>query len=283
MFKAPLIRPDQYLAQLLRRVAGGKCARLLMLGGIGLLVACGGHMHHVVERGETLYSIGWIYGYDYREIAAWNGIAPPYELKPGQVLRVAPPAGSDDAGAIPAGEEDTRSEAAVKIALPSDDSKIAPVEERSGPVARTDAAKINLASVAPALKAGRLEWQWPIEGGQIIQSFAEKIPGRQGIDIAGRRGTPVFAAASGRVVYAGGGLVRYGKLIIVKHNETYLSAYAHNDKLRVKEGSVVAAGQVIAEMGNTGTQQTKLHFEIRRNGKPVDPIPYLPKRPVQTP
>jgi lipoprotein NlpD len=234
-----------------------------------LLSACGGHVYHVVERGETLYSIGWIYGYDYRQLAQWNGIEEPYYLNPGQRLRVAPPPGN--AGVV----------AVQEIRIPE---KPAPVSGTAKTLPEVVDKTITAAAVLPAVKfnppvADRpLVWQWPTSRGEILQTFSAKDPGRQGVDIAGETGTHITAAASGRVVYAGGGLARYGKLIIVKHNETFLSAYAHNDKLRVKENEEVEAGQLIAEMGSSGTQRPKLHFEIRRNGKPVDPLQYLPKR-----
>jgi lipoprotein NlpD len=123
-----------------------------------------------------------------------------------------------------------------------------------------------------------IAWQWPTRGGKLVQTFNARTPGKQGVDVAGNMGQPVYSAAPGQVVYSGGGLNRYGKLIIVKHNETFLSAYAHNKRLLVKEGERLKAGQIIAEMGSTGTNTTKLHFEIRRNGKPVDPLKYLPKK-----
>lgn len=232
-----------------------------------LLSACGGHVYHVVERGETLYSIGWIYGYDYRQLAQWNGMEEPYYLNPGQRLRVAPPL--DNNAAVVAVRETHPPE---KPAVVSGPAKVLPeVVDRT-------ATEVVIARVKTQIADRLLVWQWPISGGEILQTFSVKDPGRQGVDIAGEKGTHIIAAASGRVVYAGGGLARYGQLIIIKHNETFLSAYAHNDKLRVKENEEVKAGQLIAEMGSTGAQRTKLHFEIRRNGKPVDPLQYLPKR-----
>lgn len=235
-----------------------------------LLSACGGQIYHVVERGETLYSIGWIYGYDYRQLAQWNGIEEPYYLSPGQRLRVAPPFDYD------AGVSERKATLPEKPAPVSGPQEAMPeVVDRSV----TETASVSAPAPAnPPIAKGPLVWQWPTAGGEIIQTFSAKDPGRQGLDIAGQTGTHIIAAASGKVVYAGGGLARYGKLIIVKHNETFLSAYAHNDKLRVKENEEVEAGQLIAEMGSSGTQRSKLHFEIRRNGKPVDPLQYLPKR-----
>jgi len=231
-----------------------------------LLSACGGHVYHVVERGETLYSIGWIYGYDHRLLAQWNGIEEPYYLNPGQRLRVAPP--FDTAGVVAVRE--TR--VPEKPAPGSVSAKVLPEV-----VDKTVAEPVSPPAKLPVADRP-LAWRWPTSSGKILQTFFAKDPSRQGVDIAGETGIHIIAAASGRVVYAGDGLARYGKLIIVKHNEIFLSAYAHNDKLRVKENEEVEAGQLIAEMGSTGTQRSKLHFEIRRNGKPVDPLQYLPKR-----
>jgi len=188
---------------------------------------------YIVQRGDTLYSIAFGAGLDYRNVARWNRIGAPYRIYPGQRLRLA-----------------------------------APQNRRPPPTRPT--------SRPPGPSAKVRSWVWPARG-RIIQNFA---PHRQktGIDISGSGGQGVLAAAAGRVVYAGSGLRGYGKLIIVKHNEVFLSAYAHNRKLLVTEGGWVAAGQRIAEMGNTGTNQVKLHFEIRRDGRPVDPLRYLPKR-----
>ena len=122
-----------------------------------------------------------------------------------------------------------------------------------------------------------MSWKWPASG-PVIETFATAGQVNKGIDLAGRRGEPVYAAADGKVVYSGTGLVGYGNLIIIKHNGTFLSAYGHNSRLLLKEGQFAKAGQKIAEIGSTGTNRDKLHFEIRRNGKPVNPLQYLPKR-----
>ena len=258
------------------RRAGGWLLRLLSLSiAATLLAGCGAHMTHVVEPGETLYSIGFLYDHDYRQIAEWNGIRPPYHLKAGQVLRVAPPEpGTSTAEARPA-------PAPVRKPAPV----VGPTErEQEGPRAIVRVEKPVVKPIAPPPSRPRNEgfvknphWQWPVRERRILRTFSASDPARQGLDIAGRRGSPVYAAASGKVVYAGSGLVRYGRLIIVKHNEKYLSAYAHNDKLRVKEGDVVKVGQRIADLGSSGAQRPMLHFEIRRNGKPVNPLRYLPK------
>jgi lipoprotein NlpD len=132
-------------------------------------------------------------------------------------------------------------------------------------------------SQTPFVVNQNLQWRWPTEG-RVVSTYSNSSPGRKGIDIAGKSGQPVYAAASGKVVYSGNSLPRYGNLLIIKHNDVYLSAYAHSDRLLVSEGEVVKSGQKIALMGRTGTQRDQLHFEIRRNGKPVDPMRFLPKR-----
>jgi len=292
-----------------------------------LLTACGGHIFHRVERGETLYSIGWVYGYDYRQLARWNNIQPPYALNPGQRIRVAPPSGrrlsplqeyrtanthpqkgaSSVSRKTPApvieASNNTSVETTGKAVNKVDRERRAVVLDKSGVARETREEKHDAQSVIAAAKtavkrvfnqsgitpekpfAGKPGWRWPTKHRRILRTFLANNPARQGLDIVGEKGSPVLAAATGRVVYAGSGLVRYGRLIIIKHNEKYLSAYAHNQKLRVKEGDVVKVGQRIADMGRTGNpgdnfindKQAKLHFEIRQNGKPVDPMRYLPK------
>lgn len=209
---------------------------------------------HAVRHGETLFSISWLYNRDYKELARENGIREPYTIYPGQTLSLAvtkrtPPVAP--APARPAREVPPKQKAVKKRAV-NTAAKIAP------PVSLSD-------------------WNWPAEG-QVITGYSVGIPVNQGIDIGGNLGDPVRAAADGEVVYAGSELSGYGRLIILKHNSSYLSAYAHNRELFVREGNSVKAGQKIAEIGSTGTTEPKLHFEIRRDGKPVDPMGYLPKR-----
>jgi len=249
---------------------------LLSLLPAALLAGCGAHMHHVVEPGETLYSIGFLYGYDYRKIAQWNGIRPPYGLNAGQVLRVVPP----ETGTTPL---KVRSKPPVRKPAPVVGPVVGPVKAGSRVVDKASPPVAKPAAPLPVKRPSvsfpkNPQWQWPVKSRKVLQTFSANDPGRKGIDIAGQRGNPVHAAAAGRVVYAGSGLVRYGQLIIVKHNEKYLSAYAHNDKLLVKEGDVIRAGQRIADMGSSGARRPMLHFEIRRNGKPVNPLRYLPQR-----
>lgn len=278
-----------------------KLPQIVLLFSLVFLNGCGGHIYHVVERGETLYSIGWVYGYDYRQVAKWNRIKPPYYLSPGQRLRVAPPAGQSVAALQeykPEKSRTTRNSGAAPVVGPSGSvggSSSATVKSRS-PRSTSSAVTTSKASSSSLKQKARnvaskvkeyfgsktLRWRWPTKGRRISQTFSTKDPTRQGLDISGRLGSPIVVAAPGKVVYAGSGLARYGKLIIVKHNEKYLSAYAFNKKLHVKEGELVKAGQKIADMGSASTNgragRAKLHFEIRRNGKPVDPLRYLPKK-----
>ncbi len=236
---------------------------LIILG----LAGCGSHVYHFVEPGETLYSISWAYGHDYREVAQWNNIPPPYVVKRGQRLRVAAINRVDRTGDSP------KKPIKNKVQIDSGSGS------KGGIVSADTKVSKNLQPVvSQTSRSEELAWQWPVKGGKIIETFDAGNPARQGVDVKGNFGEPVYSAEAGRVVYSGGGLKHYGKLIIVKHNETFLSAYAHNKRLLVKEGDVLKSGQRIAEMGSTGTNTTKLHFEIRRDGKPVNPLSYLPRR-----
>lgn len=222
-----------------------------------ILSACGSLAYHRVEDGETLYSIGWAYGYDYRTLAAWNNIDAPYVIQPGQWLRIAPPGASSPVHTAP--------EAGGVVQA----SASPPVKHPPAPPSHADAA-VPLAHSA-------IRWSWPARG-KLVVKFSPDRPMQKGVDIAGSLGEPVRAAAAGRVVYSGDGLIGYGNLIIIKHNEHYLSAYGYNRTLLVKEGEEVTRGQEIAEMGTAGSghKDIKLHFEIRRDGDPVNPLNYLP-------
>jgi lipoprotein NlpD len=204
---------------------------------------------HRVIRGETLYSIAWTYGLDYHQLAKWNGIGRGYAIYPGQKIRLRPP---------------TRKY-----------TKATKNKTTSKPTSRTSTQMKS--SSRPKPPAAIATWQWPTQG-KVIRGFSRNESGKKGIDIAGRTGQKVVASAAGKVVYSGSGLLRYGKLIIIKHNDTYLSAYAHNRRLLVSEGQTVKQGQPIAEMGRSGTDRTMLHFEIRKNGKPINPLYFLSKR-----
>lgn len=217
---------------------------------------------HQVERGETLYSIAWRYGIDYRELASANSIYSPYVIYPGQKIDVSGRARSVAVNKpAPVSKPDSKSEA-VTTTLPAP-----PVATYTPPSEPQSSAE--------------LSWQWPANG-RLTGRFSTKSPVNKGIDIGGALGESVLAAAAGTVVYAGQGLRGYGNLVIIKHNDTYLSAYAHASRILVSEQEVVKAGQKIAEIGSTGTDKVMLHFEIRQNGKPVDPLRYLPGKPGQS-
>lgn len=200
---------------------------------------------HKVSPGETLYSISWQYGYDYKRVANWNGIDSPYTIYPGQRIRLT-------AGAAPARPREPQGTARV--------SKVRPPKPAQSPRASSTT----------------LQWGWPTEGA-VVKTFHENARGKKGIEIAGRSGQPVKAAAPGRIVYSGNGLKGYGNLVIIKHDEHYLSAYAYNSRLLVGENDAVQRGQEIAKMGS-GADGAALHFEIRHTGRSVDPLRFLPKQ-----
>ena len=267
---------------------------------------------HVVKPKETLVGIALQYGLDYRELAAWNNITNPNALKVGQILIVAPPPGMRP---LPSAPQTTPLATAGPLieARPLANTPTSKVEPRGQKLPFSDRALAQLGSpdgqgstpggtlppsgptpsvatplanaqVAPPVaqpeptprgtETEDVTWIWPSKG-KILSAFSEAS---KGIDIAGKKGAPVLAAAPGRVVYAGAGLRGYGKLVIIKHNDTWLSAYAHNESLAVKEQQDVKRGQKIAEMGSSDTDQVKLHFEVRRQGKPVDPAKLLPQQ-----
>ena len=245
---------------------------------------------HIVKRGETLYAIAWLYGIDYRNLARHNGIGEPFIIFPGQRLDVVTAANerslantgapTNTRGTTSAGPAAADRTPTVKSETRSSNLDNAAPPVSSQPARETIARnKKELASSAQkSLKKTAdkkiKQWDWPAKG-KVVTSFTKS--GRKGVNISGRLGQTVVAAAEGHVVYAGGGLRGYGELIIVKHNKRFLSAYAHNSRILVKEGDNVKIGQRIAEMGDTGTDKVMLHFEIRRDGKPVDPVRYLPK------
>lgn len=242
---------------------------------------------HRVNQGDTLWSIAFRFGWDWKELAQLNGIQPPYVIYPGQVIRfdntptpmaqptpIATPAptpkrptkkGKGNSNATVANANNMRPESAPTVA------PVVPA-----PVAVTAPSPVPMATPTPSA-ANSAAWSWPANG-QIVSRFSSNGSLNKGIDIAGQLGQPVLAAADGSVVYAGSGLRGYGELVIIKHNDTFVSAYGHNQRLLVREGQQVKTGQTIAEMGSTGTDRVKLHFEIRKQGKPVDPMEYLPNR-----
>ena len=225
--------------------------------------------YFTVRPGDTLIRIGLETGQNWRDIARWNNLDNPNVIEVGQVLRVAPPAGEVVARPVPP--------ASVPAAPLPPATAAASAPRGTATATATAATPAPAAPPAPATAGeDELAWAWPTSGGQVLAGFDEQK--NKGIDIGGRAGDPVLAAADGRVVYAGAGLRGYGNLIILKHNNTYLTAYAHNQTLLVKEDQSVRKGQKIAEMGSTDADRVKLHFEIRRQGKPVDPGRYLPQR-----
>ncbi|WP_127477300.1 peptidoglycan DD-metalloendopeptidase family protein [Sulfurivermis fontis] len=218
-------------------------------------------VYHTVRPGETLYSIAWGYGYDYREVASWNRIGWPYRIYPGQRLLVVP---------TPRGAVVEERSAAARSAAPSPSASRPPPATAKTTPDRTVEKPVSRPHQSP------IRWQWPTAG-SVKRGFNNSAS-KKGITIAGRLGQPVYAASGGDVVYSGSGLVGYGNLLIIKHDDTFLSAYGHNRRLLVKEGQKVKPGQMIAEMGETAKDGALLHFEIRQEGKPVDPLRYLPKQ-----
>lgn len=271
---------------------------------------------YTVKKGDTLFSIGLEYGYDYKEIARANNIPPPYVIRIGQTLKMdslkesadskpvntqstsaeqtqssevttyALDNGSSNQSAVSA----TPAQLAINISEPKATRETYSAEAMNKPIApekpvtavNTKTIADSKAAVEPksdpqtasqtAAEVGGVGWSWPTKG-KVIASFNEA--GNKGIDIAGTKGQPIQAAASGKVIYSGSDLRGYGKLVIIKHNNTYLSVYANNSNILVKEGQLVNAGQKIAEMGDSDSNVVKLHFEIRQQGKSVDPMKFL--------
>lgn len=216
------------------------CAGALNLPGSGRRPAT-----YTVGKSDTLYSIAWHYGLDYHSVAVWNGIKPPYTIYPGQRIHLYPPRhGTWVVAAQPGQQRITQSP---------------PANQPSAPMV-----------------TGPIHWQWPSQG-RARSTFGKQGIAGKGIVIDGQLGAAVRAAAAGTVVYSGSALVGYGRLIIIKHNDEWLSAYGHNQRLLVHEGDNVKAGQKIATMGIGSNDKPELYFEIRRDGKPVDPLRYLPK------
>ncbi len=254
---------------------------------------------YTVKRGDTLYSIALEHGVDYRELASANNIDEPSKLRIGQLLRIVreqkPPVQvsaargtspvearplETGAPAAPAGEVMKSEPKAVR--LPYSEQNVALLQRGESPkpaprpeaVVRAEPKPAPAAPAAPPADPDAIEFIWPHRG-RMIQGFAE--PNSKGVDIAGKPGDPVLAAAAGRVMYTGTGLRGYGKLIVIKHDNNFNSVYAHNREILVKEGQAVTRGQKIAELGDSDSDTPKLHFEIRQSGKPVDPLRYLPR------
>jgi len=250
---------------------------------------------YTVRAGDTLFSISLEFGFDYREVAAWNNLNDPSRIFVGQVLRMAPPRAVasaplrspsgiidsqplDAAGKPPVSASGARSEPRG-LRVPYSDQAFAQMsglKPEPAPVTKADAKPEPkpLAAEAKAIPPGdEVDWMWPTNG-KMIASFNDSTS--KGIAISGKAGQPVLAAGPGRVIFSGTGIRGLGRLIVIKHNERFLSVYAHNRELLVKEGQNVTRGQRIAEMGDSDADQVKLHFEIRRLGRPVDPLSLLP-------
>ena len=230
--------------------------------------------YYSVKSGDTLIRIGMDNGQSWRDIARWNNIENPNLIETGQILRVTPP---EETGVVVRPVTSTNvvtspapANTASAPAPASNTASVRPPASAANPPNASTPAN-NLANTDSAEET--VSFQWPTRG-NVLAGFDEVK--NKGIDIAGKAGDPVLAAADGKVVYAGSGLRGYGNLVILKHNNTYLTAYAHNQSLLVKEDQAIKRGQKIAEMGNSDADQVKLHFEIRRQGKPVDPAKYLP-------
>ena len=224
--------------------------------------------YYTVRPGDTMIRIGLDSGQNWRDIVRWNNLENPNVIEVGQVLRVAPP-GVDNALVV------TRP---VSSGSATTNTGVAtPLRPASAPASSPAVASspVPASSPAPASSEDDIAWIWPAQG-SLLTGFDEVK--NKGYDISGKPGDPIIAAADGRVVYSGAGLRGYGNLIILKHNNTFLTAYAHNQTLLVKEDQSVKKGQKIAEMGNSDADRVKLHFEIRRQGKPVDPSKYLPAK-----
>ena len=275
------------------------------------LVACTGKRFswnpddYTVVSGDTLYSIAWRYEIDPDNLAKWNHLTSPYVIHPGQRLHTKE---SDSIATDKARHEEKQQIKQKEVTVRRGDTLYSLAKKHNTTVSRlawinglkkpyvlnpgrvlrlTGKAAVvstrrqpvttpTISRTPPAVETNRsVKWQWPVQG-KLIKRFNKFKNDAKGIDIAAAEGKAVKAASAGKVVYSGNGLISYGNLVIIKHSRSYLSAYAHNKKLLVKEGQAVKAGQKIAELGKTGADKPKLHFEIRKNGKPVDPLRYLP-------
>ncbi len=234
----------------------------------------GNMIDYRVSAGDTLYSIAWRYGYDHQEVAAWNNISPPFIIHPGDHIYLIPPGREVRTDLPQAGGTTTPSQVTENGADIEGNSGTNTTRPSSAAVVSTLRSKVE--STYQRIRGSAVHWAWPTTG-KILNGYSPS-KGKKGLDIGGSMGQQIRAAAGGTVVYSGSGLLGYGKLIIIKHNDSYLSAYGHNRTLLVEEGKTVKQGELIAEMGDSGKEGIMLHFEIRRNGKPVDPMSYLPRR-----
>lgn len=267
--------------------------------------------YYIVKKGDTLYRIALEHGQDYKDVAAWNNVDNPGRIEVGQQLRVVPPAASEATAVAVvkpvAGPAPVEAKPLAGAVVPASGGEGVKREPRGGKLPYSDQALAQAAALEGGAVAAKpaapstvekaavpppqpvaatvaaedaVDWAWPVPG-KVLVPFAEGVAGKEsskGIDLAGKVGEPVLAAAAGVVTYVGAGLRGYGNLVVLKHNAEFLSVYAHNSKILVKEKESVTKGQKVAEIGNSDADQPKLHFEIRRQGKPVDPLKYLPTR-----
>ena len=236
-------------------------------------------VYYTVKKGETLYSIAWRANSDVRNLAKLNKISSPYKIFPGQKLIVSKKKASNTSNTSSSKSYVKNSnKSSIKYTQKTVKKAVAPNKKQEyGKNVSEQKVSEKATSQGSTFSKKIREWQWPANG-KVIARFSTAQQGNKGIDIAGRRGDKVKAAADGKVVYAGSALRGYGQLVIVKHNDDYLSAYAHNDRILVKEKQRVKAGDVIARMGDTDAQRVMLHFEVRFRGKSVNPMKYLPKK-----
>ena len=241
--------------------------------------------YYTVKPGDTLIRIGLESGQSHKDIARWNALDNPNKIEVGQILRIVQPVAAAEAAGTkpvasssstvtalpPANGQSSAASAPARAASATTAAASAPAKAASAPAS----APVVAAATPAAASDDAVAWMWP-GNGAVLAGFDEVK--NKGLDIGGNAGDPVLAAGEGKVVYAGAGLRGYGNLIILKHNNTFLTAYAHNQTLLVKEDQTVKKGQKIAEMGSTDADRVKLHFEVRRQGKPVDPMKYLPAR-----
>jgi lipoprotein NlpD len=235
---------------------------------------------YTVQKGDTLYGVAAAFAVDRRDLARWNGLTETAALTIGQQLRVTPPptTGATVTPVAPSGSAEVRPLPLPGATQPGGTPTAPPGAATAPPALPSTPVEAATAKPEPARPApveSSVQWQWPAPG-KVMETFDETR--NKGVDIAGSEGDPVLAAADGEVVYVGNALRGYGNLVIVKHNEEFISAYAHNRQVLVKQGQAVKRGQRIAEFGRSDADRVKLHFEIRRQGKPVDPLRYLPAR-----
>ena len=223
---------------------------------------------YIVEKGDTLFTISWKSGQDYRDIAKFNNIRPPYNIFPGQRLTLKKPSVS----IVKKSNKHTGQSSKSKT-----NQVVDPPKKQAYGDSNATVKKGVVASSSSEFPSKITAWLWPTKN-SVASGFSNTEHGNKGLDFSGTLGSPILAAAAGKVVYTGDALRGYGKLVIVKHSDSFLSAYAHNDSILVKEQQWVRAGQKIATMGNSGSDSVKLHFEVRYKGQSIDPLRYLPKR-----